>query len=567
MLVRTLQASRRQLWQSHRTVRFSRKYNAQAQGPHTTYFQPPPPQQPSRAWRIVRALLWSSTCVGIGAFGAAWAFTTPLEELMREAEEGVLENALLAGTTDRFAREVQALDVESATALLELQAAYSVCPAAVSHTAQHGSNLPCEDTWSSGSYAHFNDQKKDWSEWSIFDGHAGPRTSDALCQLLPVAVGTLLEENKCMERSYVPNDSHIISTIKKAFQSVDDALTEQTRKLIRNEMPMPILNPLAPSKSQQQEFYQMPLAQAVSAGALAFSGSCALLALFDPARSILRVANVGDSRAVLGRWDAASNKYVAVPMSVDQTGFNPDEVARLAQEHPGEDVVDPKTGRVHGLAVTRAFGDARWKWTEEDTKLAHEKIWGPSPRPNGVIKTPPYLTAEPEIMETRLQTGDRPDFLIMASDGLWDNMTSDVAVACVQAWLDKNKPMDFLEAPQHPPQSWQDVLKPGGPSSNLSVRTPTYSNPAEITGEDDTYYDEEERCRKWKVDPKHFVVEDGNCGVHMIKNALGGKRRDLFTGVMSVQPPLSRNVRDDITVHVVFFGQDNKMEEIQKKKN
>lgn len=41
-----------------------------------------------------------------------------------------------------------------------------------------------------------------------------------------------------------------------------------------------------------------------------------------------------------------------------------------------------------------------------------------------------------------------------------------------------------------------------------------------------------------------------------VKNALGGKRRNLFRGIMSVQPPLSRDVRDDITVHVVFFGQD-----------
>lgn len=362
-----------------------------------------------------------------------------------------------------------------------------------------------------------------------------------------------------MERSYVPNDSVILDAIKKAFTSVDETLVEQTRKLIRNEMPMEMLNPLVPGIARRQTFYQMPLAQAVSAGALAFSGSCALLALFDPVRSILRVANVGDSRAVLGRWDAANNKYVAVPMSVDQTGFNQDEVDRLSREHPGEDVVDPRTGRVHGLAVTRAFGDARWKWSEEDTKMSHEKFWGPGARPNGVIKTPPYLTAQPEIMETRVQTGNKPDFLIMASDGLWDNMSSDVAVECVQAWLDKNKPMDFLEVQQQATKTWRDILK-GDASSDLNSRAPTYSTPDELNGDDDSYYDEEERCRKWKVEPKHFVVEDANCGVHVLKNALGGKRRDLFTGVMSVQPPLSRNVRDDITVHVIFFGQDNKIE-------
>lgn len=100
-----------------------------------------------------------------------------------------------------------------------------------------------------------------------------------------------------------------------------------------------------------------PLAQVVSGAAHAFSGSCALLALYDPTHSVLRLANVGDSRAVLGRWNGT--KYVCEPMSVDHTGFNPDEVSRLQREHPGEHgIVDPRSGRVHGLATSRAFGDS-----------------------------------------------------------------------------------------------------------------------------------------------------------------------------------------------------------------
>ena len=41
---------------------------------------------------------------------------------------------------------------------------------------------------------------------------------------------------------------------------------------------------------------------------------------------------------------------------------------------------------------------------------------------------------------------------------------------------------------------------------------------------------------------------------HLVKNAFGGSRRGLFCGVMSTYPPISRYVRDDITVQVVFFG-------------
>lgn len=51
--------------------------------------------------------------------------------------------------------------------------------------------------------------------------------------------------------------------------------------------------------------------------------------------------------------------YVCEPMSVDHTGFNPDEVSRLQREHPGEHgIVDPRSGRVHSLATSRAFGDS-----------------------------------------------------------------------------------------------------------------------------------------------------------------------------------------------------------------
>jgi pyruvate dehydrogenase phosphatase len=96
-------------------------------------------------------------------------------------------------------------------------------------------------------------------------------------------------------------------------------------------------------------------------------------------------------------------------------------------------------------------------------------------------------------------------------------------------------------------------------------RTPPTFTSADDLADDDTWFDEDEKCMKWKVEPKHFVVEDENCGVHLAQNALGGKRRDLFAGVMSVQPPYSRNVRDDITVNVIFFGVDASTEVLASK--
>jgi len=101
------------------------------------------------------------------------------------------------------------------------------------------------------------------------------------------------------------------------------------------------------------------LNDAMTAIAPSYSGSCALLTLYDPERQRLKVACTGDSRAVLGRRNAAG-EWQAHALSVDQTGYNEDEVSRIRREHPGEpDVI--KDGRLLGLAVTRAFGDGIWK--------------------------------------------------------------------------------------------------------------------------------------------------------------------------------------------------------------
>lgn len=450
-------------------------------------------------------------------------------QLGSEEDLPVLEEALVAGAAEAQAKTVHALTHEMATDILQSRAGFSVTPNAVSHTCQSASNIPCEDTWSSGTYTYFNDPTRDWSEWAIFDGHAGPRTSHALKEYLPGLVGEKLFDSGSMTRSYVPDDVHIHRIIQNTFRYLDETVFGEAVTQLRVN--------------------KLRRADIVSLISNALSGSCALMAIFDPAKGVLRVANTGDSRAVLGRWE--NGKYVAEAMSADHTGFNQDEVERLRREHPGEEVIDEKTGRIFGLAVTRAFGDSRWKWTEELTRKAHEMFFGPAPRPNGVVKTPPYLTAEPEIKETKVQTGAHPDFLIMASDGLWDLMSNQDAVTCVQMWLEQNKPTDFID-------KYKDTDGKMASQEALAESRQQYMTPHDMTPDkdEDTYYDADEKCLKWRVSPKHFVVEDEHVGVHLIKNALGGNRRRLFEAVMSIQPPLSRNVRDDITVHVIFFGVD-----------
>lgn len=248
-----------------------------------------------------------------------------------------------------------------------------------------------------------------------------------------------------------------------------------------------------------------------------YSGSCALVSIYDRVSQMLRVACVGDSRAVLGRR-TSSGGWQATALSVDQTGYNSEEAARLREEHPDEpDAV--KDGRVLGLAVTRAFGDAFWKWSRDVQEEAQKRFFGRQPL-EGCL-TPPYLTAEPVIITTKIQP-DKGEFLIMASDGLWDNLTSAQAVDLVGQWL---KTHDTTRSPKR-----------------LEFDLTTLANPTRDRdrvdpGEKISY------TSRPQSSPANFVVKDSNAATHLVRNALGGGDEDMLYGVLTARSPVARRVR------------------------
>ncbi|GLU01199.1 hypothetical protein SLE2022_185200 [Rubroshorea leprosula] len=110
----------------------------------------------------------------------------------------------------------------------------------------------------------------------------------------------------------------------------------------------------------------------------------------------LLVANVGDSRAVICRGGNA------VAVSRDHKPDQSDERQRI--EDAGGFVMWAGTWRVGGvLAVSRAFGDRLLKQ---------------------------YVVADPEIQEEKIDSS--LEFLILASDGLWDVVTNEEAVAMIK---------------------------------------------------------------------------------------------------------------------------------------
>ena len=131
---------------------------------------------------------------------------------------------------------------------------------------------------------------------------------------------------------------------------------------------------------------------------------------------------------------------------------------------------------------------------------------------------------------------EKGDFLIMASDGLWENLTSEQAVALVGKWLDLNNVED---APSLvlPEDSDDDTYEPFMEESTRVLPFTTKQRPSNNLTPDMAY------TNVAYADEKNFVVVDDNAATHLARNALGGAQEDLLCGIFSADPPLRRKLR------------------------
>lgn len=128
------------------------------------------------------------------------------------------------------------------------------------------------------------------------------------------------------------------------------------------------------------------------------SGTTCLIVIAE--KNLLTVANVGDSRAVMCDFFG-----VAIDLSVDHKPWENKVERQRILEARGL-IYHSGVWRVHGLAMSRSLGDTRRK------------------KSNVIIATPELYTFDLNKY--------RPKFIILASDGVWDVLKSEIAVAFIR---------------------------------------------------------------------------------------------------------------------------------------
>lgn len=222
----------------------------------------------------------------------------------------------------------------------------------------------------------------------VYDGHGGSEASRFISTRLFDNIKKFTSENQGMSAD----------VINKAFLATDEEFLSLVRK--------------------QWEIRPQ----------IASVGSCCLVGII--CRGILYIANVGDSRAVLGRLEKSVTEVKAIQLSSEHNANLESVREELHSLHPNDPqivVLKHNVWRVKGIIqVSRSIGDAYLKKSEFNRDPLLPKFRVP-----GTFQEP-ILLAEPSILVQKLCADDR--FLIFASDGLWEHLSNQEAVDVVQAY-------------------------------------------------------------------------------------------------------------------------------------
>ncbi|KAG6778001.1 hypothetical protein POTOM_017845 [Populus tomentosa] len=253
----------------------------------------------------------------------------------------------------------------------------------------------------------------------VYDGHGGPETSRYINDHLFQHLKRFTSEQQSMS----------VEVIRKAFQATEEGFLS----LVTKQWPM---------KPQ-----------------IAAVGSCCLVGVI--CNGTLYIANLGDSRAVLGRAVKATGEVLSIQLSAEHNACIESVRHELHALHPDDPqivVLKHNVWRVKGLIqssrafytmkgvgtctwwiwvesagagclfisgkVSRSIGDVYLKKAEFNREPLYAKFRLREPFKN------PILSSEPSISAHQLQAHDQ--FIIFASDGLWEHLSNQEAVDIVQ---------------------------------------------------------------------------------------------------------------------------------------
>ncbi|KAG8474259.1 hypothetical protein CXB51_033711 [Gossypium anomalum] len=220
----------------------------------------------------------------------------------------------------------------------------------------------------------------------VYDGHGGPETSRFINEHLFQHLKRFTSEQQTMS----------VDVIRKAYQATEEGFLS----LVTKQWPM---------KPQ-----------------IAAVGSCCLVGVI--CGGTLYIANLGDSRAVLGRAVKATGEVLAIQLSAEHNVCIESVRQELQSLHPDDSqivVLKHNVWRVKGLIqVSRSIGDVYLKKAEFNREPLYSKF-----RLREPLKRP-ILSADPSISVHQLQPHDQ--FVIFASDGLWEHLSNQEAVDMVQ---------------------------------------------------------------------------------------------------------------------------------------
>ncbi|CAN1281612.1 Probable protein phosphatase 2C 42 [Linum perenne] len=222
----------------------------------------------------------------------------------------------------------------------------------------------------------------------VYDGHGGPQTARYVCDHLFTNFRAISAE---------AGGAVNADTIRRAFRATEEGFT---------------------SVVSEQWSTQPQIATA---------GSCCLVGVIS--QQTLFVANLGDSRVVLGKKVGNTGGIAALQLSTEHNASLEAIRHELKELHPTDpQIVVLRHGvwRVKGIIqVSRSLGDVYLKHARFNREPINAKFRLPQPIDM------PILSADPTILTHRLHPSD--SFLIFASDGLWEHLSNEKAVDIVHS--------------------------------------------------------------------------------------------------------------------------------------